>query len=73
MTGPVGSTAVRDAISAHQPILSLHGHIHESRCAARLGTTLAVNPGSEYPDGVLRGVLVDLSEEGVLSYVLTSG
>jgi Icc-related predicted phosphoesterase len=73
VTGPVGSTAVRDAIEAHQPILSLHGHIHESRCAARLGPTLAINPGSEYPDGVLRGALVDLSEEGVMSYVLTSG
>jgi uncharacterized protein len=73
VTGPVGSTAVRDAISSHQPILSLHGHIHESRSTARIGPTLAINPGSEYPDGVLRGALIDLSEEGVISYVLTSG
>jgi uncharacterized protein len=73
VTGPVGSTAVRDAIETHEPVLSLHGHIHESRCAARLGPTLAINPGSEYPDGVLRGALVDLSEQGVMSYVLTSG
>ena len=28
---PVGSTAVRDAIINHQPMLSVHGHIHESR------------------------------------------
>lgn len=71
--GPVGSTAVREAILSREPILSLHGHIHESRSAARVGATLAINPGSEYPDGVLRGALIDLSEEGVMSYVLTSG
>ena len=29
--GPVGSTAVRAAIERYQPILSLHGHVHESR------------------------------------------
>jgi uncharacterized protein len=73
LTGPVGSTAVRDAILAHHPVLSLHGHIHESRCATALGSTLAINPGSEYPDGVLRGALIDLSSEGVISHVLTSG
>src|SRR5580693_6272535 len=33
----VGSTAVRDAILAHQPMLSVHGHIHESRGIKRLG------------------------------------
>ncbi len=27
--GPVGSTAVRDAIDRWQPLLGLHGHIHE--------------------------------------------
>ena len=31
VVGPVGSTAVREAIERYRPILSLHGHIHESR------------------------------------------
>ena len=57
----VGSTAVRDAITDYQPMLSLHGHIHESRGEARIGRTLALNPGSEYSEGVLRGVIVNLS------------
>jgi uncharacterized protein len=71
--GPVGSTAVRGAIERYQPILSLHGHIHESKAATKIGPTLAINPGSEYPEGVLRGAVVDLDESGVNSYVLTSG
>jgi len=52
----VGSSAVRQALSRFQPMLSLHGHIHESRGEARIGKTLALNPGSEYSEGVLRGV-----------------
>jgi hypothetical protein len=28
---PAGSTAVRDAVQKHQPMLALHGHIHDSR------------------------------------------
>jgi len=71
--GPVGSTAVRAAIERYHPILSLHGHIHESKAATRIGPTLAINPGSEYPEGVLRGAVVDLDQDGVNSYVLTSG
>jgi Icc-related predicted phosphoesterase len=70
---PVGSTAVRDAIERYKPILSLHGHIHESRAATKIGRTLVVNPGSEYPEGILRGALVDLDHDGVKSYVLTTG
>jgi uncharacterized protein len=65
---PVGSHAVRDALQAHQPVLSLHGHIHESRGVARLGRTMAINPGSEYNAGVLRGVIVTLTAEKVLSH-----
>jgi Icc-related predicted phosphoesterase len=70
----VGSSAVRDAIAKFQPMLSLHGHIHESRGEARIGRTLALNPGSEYSEGVLRGVIVTLSEKkGVRGYQLVSG
>lgn len=70
--GPVGSTAVREAIEAHQPLLALHGHIHESRGVDKLGRTLCINPGSEYPEGVLRGAIVDFDRNGVKGYVLTS-
>ncbi len=70
---PVGSTAVRTAIETHQPLLSLHGHIHDSRGVVRIGRTVAINPGSEYPEGILRGALVDLSDSGIKGYLLTSG
>ncbi|HEX6931870.1 MAG TPA: hypothetical protein VF162_06995 [Streptosporangiaceae bacterium] len=70
----VGSSAVRDAIAKYQPMLSLHGHIHESRGEARIGRSLALNPGSEYSEGVLRGVIVTLSEKkGVRGYQLVAG
>lgn len=72
---PVGSHAVRDAIAAYSPVLSLHGHIHEGRGAVKLGRTLAVNPGSSYEDGVLQAAIVDLdSKKGeVKRYVLING
>jgi Icc-related predicted phosphoesterase len=71
---PVGSTAVRDAIMKYQPLLSLHGHIHESKGTARLGKTLAINAGSLYEQGVLQGALVELDpKKGIKSYTLTTG
>ncbi len=71
---PVGSTAVRDAILRHQPLLSLHGHVHEGKGTARLGKTLAINAGSLYEQGVLQGALVDLDpRKGIRSYALTTG
>ncbi len=57
---PVGSHAVRESILAYGPPLSLHGHIHEGKGAVKLGSTLAVNPGSSYEDGVLQAAIVDL-------------
>lgn len=70
----VGSSAVRTALETYQPPLSLHGHIHESRGEARFGRTRALNPGSEYSEGVLRGALVTLStKKGVRGYQLVSG
>jgi hypothetical protein len=72
---PVGSHAVRDAIEAYGPVLSLHGHIHEGRGAVKLGRTLSVNPGSTYEDGVLQAAIVDLdSKKGeVKRYLLING
>ena len=70
----VGSEAVRRVIERHQPMLSLHGHIHESRGAIKIGRTLCVNPGSEYADGTLVGALIELNaRKGIKSYQLTSG
>jgi len=70
----VGSQAVRAVIERHQPMLSLHGHIHESRGAIRIGRTLCVNPGSEYADGILLGALIEVnSRKGIKSYQLPSG
>ncbi len=60
---PVGSTAVKAAIQKYQPILSVHGHIHESKGVLRLGRTLTMNPGSSYSDGVLQGAVLDLNEK----------
>ncbi len=68
-----GSTAVRQAVEAHQPLLGLFGHIHESRGAINIGRTLCINPGSEYTEGILRGAIVTLSGGVVKSYQLTSG
>ena len=68
-----GSRSVRQAIEKHQPLLGLHGHIHESPGAIRLGRTLCVNPGSEYGEGVLRGCLLSLANGKVEAYQLTSG
>jgi uncharacterized protein len=72
---PVGSTAVRDAIVKHQPMLSVHGHIHESRGVKKMGRTLAINPGSVYGDGVLQGAVLDLNvkKAKVARYLLVNG
>ena len=68
-----GSSSVRAAIERYQPMLGLHGHIHESQAAARLGRTLCVNPGSEYGEGVLRGCLITIADGEVKSYQMTAG
>ena len=70
---PVGSTALRKAIETHQPLLGLHGHIHEGRGASRIGKTLCINPGSMYEQGTLLGAIVTLGKNKVEDYVLTSG
>jgi Icc-related predicted phosphoesterase len=55
-----GSRAVLDAIRRFQPLLSLHGHIHESGGMQRIGRTTCLNPGSEYGEGILRTAVIDL-------------
>lgn len=68
---PVGSKAVRKAIEKYQPLLGLHGHIHESRSAQKIGRTLCINPGSEYGEGVLRGVVLEFSKKGLEDHIFT--
>jgi Icc-related predicted phosphoesterase len=72
---PVGSTEVRAAILKYQPMLSVHGHIHESKGIKKMGQTLAMNPGSSYTDGVLQGAILDLNEKKgkVARYIMVNG
>ncbi len=65
LRGPVGSTAVRRLIETYQPLLAIHGHIHESGGERRIGSTVCINPGSEANHGILRGYLVDVGDSGI--------
>jgi uncharacterized protein len=65
LRGPVGSLAVRRVIEERQPLLGVHGHVHESGGERRIGRTVCINPGSEANHGILRGYLVDVGDDGV--------
>lgn len=69
----VGSTAVRQMIEKLQPLAGLHGHIHESRGFSKIGKTVCFNPGSEYTTGVLRGLIINLSDKKLDNYLFTEG
>lgn len=60
---PVGSTAVLKAIEKHQPLIGLHGHIHESAGEVRIGRTMCLNAGSEYQSAILRGYVIDFEKD----------
>jgi len=69
-----GSQAVREVIERHQPLVALHGHIHESRGITKIGRTVCINPGSEYGEGVLHGALMVLDrKKGLRNHQLVSG
>ena len=71
---PVGSSTIRGLIADRQPTVALHGHIHEGRGRYRIGTTQGFNPGSQYQDGVLLGLLVRVSDrKGLRSAAFTAG
>jgi Icc-related predicted phosphoesterase len=70
---PVGSHAVRQIIEEVQPLLALHGHIHESRGEVRIGRTLAINTGSEYNSGHIHGAVVTLAGPEVRKHQLVVG
>jgi hypothetical protein len=69
----VGSRAVAKMIEKYQPLVGLHGHIHESRGVQRIRKTTIINPGSEYSEGILRGVVIILEKNKVKDYIFTSG
>ena len=73
LLAPVGSTAVRAVLERVQPVLSLHGHIHESRGIGKVGRSVVINPGSAYSDGTLQGVLITLTEDKVVGQQLVTG
>lgn len=59
----VGSKAVREMFEKYQPLIGLHGHIHESAGVEHVGRTLCINPGSAYIQGMLNAFIIDLPKE----------
>ncbi len=70
---PVGSTAVRAAIERYQPLLGLHGHVHEAHAVVRIGRTVCINPGSDFGEGVLHGALVTVKNGKLKGHQMVSG
>jgi uncharacterized protein len=70
---PVGSSAVRALEQERQPLLGLHGHIHESSGIRRLDRTMIINPGSDYSTGALNGALITLDKEKIKGHQLVRG
>lgn len=70
---PVGSKSVRSVIEKYQPLLSLHGHIHESPGFRKIGRTLAINPGSDHITGSLSGVLITLDNGKLKGHQIVRG
>jgi Icc-related predicted phosphoesterase len=65
---PVGSVAVLEAIRECQPLVGLHGHVHESHAFALIGRTMCFNPGSDYENGNLQGVFLEIGSDRRISF-----
>jgi Icc-related predicted phosphoesterase len=66
-----GSKGIRKSIERVQPILTLHGHIHEApymsnKWSERIGNTISINPGS---GELLHAVICEIDEEGNIAYI----
>lgn len=70
---PVGSHSVLRVIEKYQPLLGLHGHIHEGKGTRKFKRTLCINPGSMYEQGILHGAVIELKPKKVGAYILTTG
>lgn len=68
-----GCKTLVDVINEHQPLLGLHGHVHEGRAKIKIGSTICINPGSVYPEGILQGAMITLSDGKVTQVSLTQG
>lgn len=70
----VGSTATQDALVKYRPLIGLHGHIHESKGVKKISGVPVANPGSEYGEGILDGLILDLDRrKGVKKVQLVAG
>jgi len=61
----VGSKSIKEFIEKEKPLMTLHGHIHETVTASgefmeKIGDTICINPGSDYIEGILDAVIIDL-------------
>ena len=70
----VGSRAIRNFMEKEQPLLSLHGHIHESQKMSgswkdKIGNTICINVGSSYPEDKLNCVVVDVENLNNIKYL----
>jgi len=68
-----GCETLNDVIKEHQPLLGLHGHIHEGRAKINIGETVCINPGSVYPEGILQGAMIILEDGKIAQTNLTQG
>ncbi|WP_338604510.1 metallophosphoesterase [Sulfolobus tengchongensis] len=69
----VGSTAIRKLEEEFQPLLGIHGHIHESRAFDKIGKTVIINPGSEYGIGLLHATYIVLENNKVKTHQFIIG
>ncbi len=69
----VGSPSIRALIERVHPVASLHGHVHESKGADRVGATPVFNPGSVYYRGTLQGLVLDLDGSQVVNHLFVTG
>jgi len=69
----VGSKAVREVIEKYQPLLGLHGHIHESKGYDKIGRTLVINPGSEYNEGILHVAIIIIADDKIKGHMILTG
>lgn len=69
----VGSKAVAKSIKKYQPLMGLHGHIHESYGHDKIGNSPVINPGSEYGEGILRGYIIEIEEKFIKNYWKVEG
>ena len=75
---PAGSRTIRFFIEENQPLLTLHGHIHESPGLSgvyfdRIGETFSINPG-QFVWTKLHAITFDIEDiEGTLKHTCLSG